>query len=145
MKLNIFTNIELDNIDRIKKNLQTKPPQILDGIGLYMVEQTMLNFELQGRPERWKENAPATLEHKTGNLILHQSGLLKLGITHEVENGTVIIGPSGPSLPYSRIQQLGGWAGWNLKVYIPSRKYLVVLAENRVYITNYVRNEVFYG
>lgn len=147
MLLDVYTNSQLTMLEKIKKNLSTRIPHILEGIGVYMDASVIENFEEQGRPEKWQENAPATLEKKKGNLILHESGLLKLGITHEVDESEneVHIGPSGPALPYSRIHQKGGQAGWNLSVTIPARPYLVFQESDMTWINKFVRNEVFYG
>lgn len=147
MLLDVFTNTQLNTLEKIKKNLSTRIPHILGGIGVYMEASVIENFDEQGRPKDWQENAPATLEKKKGNLILHESGLLKLGITHEVDESEneVHIGPSGPALPYSAIHQFGGQAGWNLSVTIPARPYLVFQESDQVWINRFVRNEVFYA
>ena len=147
MLLEVFSNTQLPTLERLKKNISTRIPHILDGIGVYMEASAIENFEEQGRSEKWKENAPATLEKKKGNLILHESGLLKLGITHEVDESEneVHIGPSGPALPYSAIHNFGGEAGWNLSVTIPARPYLVFQESDQVWIRRFVRNEVFYA
>ena len=147
MLLEVYSQTQLPVLEKIKRNLSTRIPYMLDNIGVFMEASVIMNFEEQGRPEDWKENAPATLEKKKGTLILHDSGLLKLGITHEVDEseGEVRIGPSGPALPYSAIHQFGGQAGWNLSVTIPARRYLVYQESDKVWINKFVRNEVFYG
>jgi phage virion morphogenesis protein len=147
MLLEVFSNTQLTTLEKIKKNLSTRIPHILDAIGVYMVASVNENFQEQGRPEKWQENAPATLEKKKGKLILQESGLLKLGIAYEVDESEneVHIGPSGPALPYSAIHQFGGKAGWNRLVTIPARPYLLFQESDRVWIDELVRNEVFYA
>jgi phage virion morphogenesis protein len=147
MQLQVFSNTQLPTLERLKKNLSTRIPHMLDSTGVYMEASVIRNFEDQGRPEKWQKNAPATLEKKKGNLILHESALLKLGITFEVDEveNEVHIGPSGPANAYSRIQQKGGQAGWNLLVTIPARPYLVFQESDQVWINRFVRNEVFYA
>lgn len=147
MLLEVFSNTQLPTLERLKKNISTRIPHILEGIGVYMEASVIENFEEQGRPEDWQENAPATLEKKKGNLILQESALLKLGITFETDESKneVYIGPSGPANAYSRIQQKGGEAGWNLSVTIPARPYLVFQESNQLWINRFVRNEVFYA
>jgi phage virion morphogenesis protein len=147
MLLDVFSNTQLPTLERLKKNITTRIPYILDGIGAYMEASVIENFEEQGRPEDWQENAPATLEKKKGNLILQNSGQLKRDITHEVDEveNEVYIGPSGPALPYSRILQIGGEAGWNHLVTIPARPYLVFQERDQAWINRFVRNEVFYA
>ncbi len=145
MRLEVLSNTQLPTLEKIRRNLSTRIPNILENIGIYMEASVVQNFEEQGRPEEWQENAPATLEKKKGNLILHESGLLKLGITFEVSENEVIIGPSGPALPYSAIHQFGGQAGRNRKVTIPARPYLIFQEQDKTWINKFVRNEVFYG
>ncbi|UCH93629.1 MAG: phage virion morphogenesis protein [Candidatus Aminicenantes bacterium] len=147
MLLQVFSSTQFPTLTRLKKNLSTRMPHILDGIGVYMVASVIQNFDDQGRPEKWKENAPATLAKKKGNLILQESGLLKLGITFEVDESenSVQIGPSGPSLAYAAIQKFGGQAGWNYSVTIPARDYLLFQESDEAWINQFVRNEVFYA
>jgi phage virion morphogenesis protein len=145
MKIEAFTSAELSQTQNLKKNLREKREQLLEEIGAYMVESTVRNFEEQGRPERWAENAPSTKLQKTGSMVLHESGMLKGGIMFWVKGNAVYIGPSGPSLPYSRIQQKGGKAGRGGKVKIPARPYLVLHDEDSVYIKSLIRSELMNG
>lgn len=128
MKISLATNLELKALSQVRNNLDTKKEELLEGIGLIMVASVIENFEEQGRPNRWEANAPATLKRKTGSMILHESGLLKGGITFEtdLDENTVYIGPSGPAAPYAAIHNFGGKAGRNKSVTIRARKYLVV-------------------
>jgi phage gpG-like protein len=110
-----------------------------------MVDSVIQNFEQQGRPESWPENAISTQKRKKGGLILHESGFLRAGIMYWIEGDAVFIGPSGPSIPYSRIQQLGGRTGRGHATYIPARPYLVMQFGDRIFIVGLIRREVIYG
>lgn len=145
MEVQVFSQIELNNLTRIQNNLTLKIPQIQENIGVYLVESAIQNFEQQGRPNPWPENAISTQEQKTGTMILHESGLLKMGIMYWMEDDSVFIGPSGPALVYSRIQQLGGKTGRNYATVIPARPYLVVQLADRIFIVGLIRREVLYG
>jgi phage virion morphogenesis protein len=142
MKIEAFTTDELSKLDNLKQNLKGKRSSLLEAIGVYMVESAVRNFESQGRPEKWEENAPATKRQKTGSMVLHESGMLKAGIMSWVDRNAAIIGPSGPSIPYSRIQQKGGNAGRGRKVTIPARPYLVLHDEDSIYIKSLIRSEL---
>ena len=77
-------------------------------------------------------------------MILHESGMLKGGIMHEVDPGdqAVIIGPSGPASDYARIHDRGGMAGRGKKVKIPQRRYLFLQDEDMEDIENFVREQI---
>jgi phage gpG-like protein len=145
MEVQVFTNLELNNLTRIQNNLTLKKDEIYDNIGIYMVDSVIQNFEQQGRPNPWPENAISTQKQKAGSLILHESGFLRAGIMYWIEGDSVFIGPSGPSIPYSRIQQKGGWTGRGHSTYIPARPYLVMQFGDRIYIIGMIRREVLYG
>lgn len=143
MKINVFTQLELDRLKHIERTLKGDMHDLLDGIGVYMVESVIRNFEDQGRPKKWDENSKETLKRKKGSLILHQSGLLKAGIMHQVDGRSVVVGPSGPAVPYARIHQKGGKAGRkSARVTIPPRPYLVMQEADRAYIRREIRREV---
>jgi phage virion morphogenesis protein len=144
MKIQAFTTAELSQTQNLQKNLKEKREQLLEEIGAYMVESTIRNFEEQGRP-KWKGNATSTQKMKKGSMVLHESGMLKGGIMAWVNGNSVYIGPSGPSLPYSRIHQKGGKAGRGGKVTIPARPYLVLHDEDSVYIKSLIRSELMNG
>lgn len=142
MKIQTFTQLELQTLDGINNRLVQPKDQILDEIGVFMVASITLTFEEQGRPKKWKENAPATLKQKTGNMIMHEYGLLKAGTMHWVEGNAVYIGPSGPGSVYARIQHLGGEAGPGRSVTIPARPIYVVQDEDRTWIVQSIRTYV---
>ena len=111
MFLELYPKTQLFTLKKIKRNLATRIPYILESIGIYMEASIIENFQQQGRPEKWCKNAPATLEKKKGNLILHESGHLEFGIRYSVDetHREVIIGPTGPALPYAVIRHLSSF------------------------------------
>lgn len=149
MQLQLYQETQIKSLKKIRKNLSAMIPHILEVVGAYMVASVILNFEEQGkgRPKKWVDNAPSTKARKKGNLILHESALLKLGIMYEVDEveNKVHVGPSGPALPYSAIHQFGGEAGRNRSVSIPARQYLAIQKIDHTWINKFVRNEVFYA
>ena len=145
MEIIVETQTKLPKLERIGKNLKTKLPRILDSIGAYMEASVVETFEAQGRPQPWVKNAPSTLKRKRGSMILHESGMLRAGITHWVEDEAVYIGPSGPSLAYARIQKKGGVTGRGYATVIPARDYLVVQVDDNTCIISMIRREVLDG
>ncbi len=142
MKIQTFTDLELQTLNGIHTRLVQPKDVILDEIGVYMVASITLTFEEQGRPTKWKENAPATLRQKTGDMVLHEAGLLKAGTMHWVEGAAVYIGPGGPAIVYARIQHLGGETGPGHSVTIPARPIYVVQDEDRTWIVQTIRTYV---
>lgn len=140
MKISVTSDISLKNLERLERNLRTKIPQILDGIGIYMVSSVVKNFEEEGRPEKWAVNAPSTLKRKTSSLILSENGILKGSVTHRVTGDEVFIFPG--ELVYGRIHQKGGMAGPGKKVEILARPYLVFQEEDITYIENFIMEQV---
>ena len=90
-----------------------------------MADSTEEIFKEEGRP-KWQElsETTKTARKKTGHYpgqILQVSGQLALSITTQYDNNSAII---GSNKVYAAIQQLGGNAGKNKKVNIPTRPYL---------------------
>ena len=82
--------------------------QPLTDCGAQALRSTQLTFSAEGRPQPWASLAPATVKHKqkTGHTkMLVDSAILKNSITATVEGNTMI---EGTTVPYARIQQLGG-------------------------------------
>lgn len=145
MKISMVPEINMEHTNRLKKNLETGIPHILDGIGLMATASVIKNFESEGRPEKWTPLSPETLKKKTGNMILHEGGVLKGSIIHEAEPGehAVYVGPGGPATDYARIHDRGGMAGRNKKVRIPQRRYLLLQPEDREDIEDFIKEQLF--
>lgn len=90
------------------------------------------NFKEEGRPDKWTDLAEITKEkrkkkNKWPGQILQVSGQLASSVNTQYDDESVVI---GSNLPYAAIHQLGGKAGKNKKVEIPSRPYLQLTDED---------------
>ncbi len=102
---------------------------VMREIAEILYDQTMENFEQEGRPE-WQVLAPSTIADRSKHgywpgKILQRSGQLKSAIapfSGPTEAGVSV------ALPYAAIQQLGGFAGRGLAAEIPARPYLPIEA-----------------
>lgn len=143
MRIDVFTDTGLADLDRIKSNLTGKIPRILEGIGAYVVSSVIENFETGGRPEKWTPLAPATLARKNGTMTLIYAGLLKAGIMSWVAGDSAYVGPCGPAKPYARIQNEGGETGRDGNTIIPARPYLLLQVEDHEFIRDFIRGGIF--
>ncbi len=90
-----------------------------------MHDEVEENFAREGRPA-WEPLAESTIKsrerrgHWPGSL-LQVSGQLAASITQKSDAVSARV---GTNKRYGAIQQLGGFAGRGLKVYIPARPYL---------------------
>lgn len=156
----------LQRLLKLASNLRDMRP-LYDRIGEYMVTSVIKNFEQEGRPNRWRPLAWATLygryarkgrkaftrkgaftvgfqRHLEGHKILQRKGRLRNDIRAQAYSDRVEIGTSG--IPYARIHQYGGWAGRrNRRVYIYRRPYLLMQIEDRVLIRTMSRQHVLGG
>lgn len=110
---------------------------LMKNIAGIMADATEQNFKDEGRP-KWKDLSVATktARKKTGNYpgqILQVSGQLALSITTQYDNESAVI---GSNKVYAAIHQLGGQAGKNKKVTIPTRPYLNLTDEDFSNILN---------
>ena len=93
------------------------------GIFAYSTEE---NFKEEGRPDKWTELSESTIKQRTKNkqwpgMILQISGQLASSVNTYYDDDSAVI---GSNLEYAAIHQLGGQAGRNKSVEIPSRPYL---------------------
>ena len=102
--------------------------------GVALVTSVHENFTSQGRPDKWPDLAPATLENKKkkkkGTKILITRGMagdLMDSIHYDAEPDKVRV---GTDKIYGAIHQFGGKAGRGKKVTIPQREYLLVQDED---------------
>lgn len=122
--------IKLDNkevesrlLDWVKRSENLRP--LMKNIAGIMADSTEENFKEEGRP-KWKDlsEKTKTARRKTGHYpgqILQVSGQLAMSITTQYDNESAVI---GSNKVYAAIHQLGGPAGKNKKVIIPTRSYL---------------------
>jgi phage virion morphogenesis protein len=127
----------MDAIGRFSR----RPRLAMRDMAAVMENETEKNFAQEGRP-KWQPMAPATIIKRIGGKkgykkdgdmtarskrilgelkILQDSGLLAGSVHSAYGNDYAVV---GAARPYARIQQLGGRAGRNNKVTIPSRPYL---------------------
>jgi len=119
----------------IKNGVANATPlmKIWGAIGKRSVEK---NFEVEGRPTRWKALSPATanrMKNKTRRRgfrrILFVTGHLK-SITVKAESTRAILGSNPATKDYAAIHQFGGQAGRGRKVTIPRRSFLFLQPED---------------
>jgi phage virion morphogenesis protein len=130
--------IEFDNkevheklLDLAKRTENLRPlMRNIAGIFAYSTEE---NFKEEGRPDKWVDLAESTKKQRTKQRkwpgqILQVSGQLASSVSTYYDNDSVVI---GSNLEYAAIHQLGGQAGKNKSVEIPTRAYLN-LSENEL-------------
>lgn len=123
--------IKLDNkevesrlLDLAKRSENLRPlMKNIAGIFAYSTEE---NFKEEGRPDKWTELSESTIKQRTKNkqwpgMILQISGQLASSVNTYYDDDSAVI---GSNLEYAAIHQLGGQAGRNKSVEIPSRPYL---------------------
>lgn len=111
-------------LERLSKALENKTP-LLRRIANTLQNVTEESFDKQASPfgEKWKPNAPKTLQKKRGNKILIQSGLLSQSFTQKVTGSSAQV---GTNKEYAAIHQFGGKAGRNKRVTIPARPFMPI-------------------
>lgn len=125
-----FIEIKLDNKEiqgkllEVAKRTESLRPLMknIAGIFAYSAEE---NFKDGGRP-KWKDLSEITKkqrekQHKWPGPILQVNGQLAASVSTFYDDNSAVI---GSNLPYAAIHQLGGNAGKNKKVKIPTRPYL---------------------
>ena len=111
-------------LERLSKALENKTP-LLRRVANTLQNVTEESFDKQASPfgEKWKPNAPKTLQKKRGNKILIQSGLLSQSFTQKVTGTSAQV---GTNKEYAAIHQFGGKAGRGKKVSIPARTFMPI-------------------
>jgi phage virion morphogenesis protein len=111
-------------LERLAARLENMTP-INREIAEILYDQTMENFEQQGRP-RWEPLAPSTIAARTKRgywpgKILQVRGELKAAVApfSDATSAGVSV-----AKPYAAIQHLGGQAGRGYQTAIPARPYL---------------------
>lgn len=111
-------------LEKLSKALENKTP-LLRRVANTLQNATEESFDKQASPfgEKWKPNAPKTLQKKRGNKILIQSGLLSQSFTQKVTGSSAQV---GTNKEYAAIHQFGGKAGRGKKVNIPARPFMPI-------------------
>lgn len=129
-------DIKIDGIENLEKWLQERMDKIRDvdklqdDIGIMVQEEIDSNFENEKGPDgaKWQEWSPVTEEYRARHgkefgKKLNYNNDLRMAVTYETTETSIKAGVlRGPK--YSRIHQLGGYAGRGKKVYIPARPYV---------------------
>jgi len=115
---------------------------VLPDIGEELLQSTDERFRQEEAPDGtpWAPLSPVTLAQKKRDTpnILKEEGLrggLRGSINYQVRGNQLSL---GSPMPYARIHQLGGKAGRNRKVTIPSRPYLGVSEDDEAEIRDIV-------
>lgn len=117
-------------LERLSKALENKTP-LLRRIANTLQNVTEESFDKQASlfGEKWKPNAPKTLQKKRGNKILIQSGLLSQSFTQKVTGSSAQV---GTNKQYAAIHQFGGKAGRNKRVTIPARPFMPIKSNGEI-------------
>lgn len=107
----------------------SRPGDIMDRIGEYMVTATHRRFEDERAPDGtpWLKSARAIAE---GNRTLTDTGHLRGSITHKLTDGGRGV-EVGTDVLYAAVHQFGGRAGRKRRARIPARPYLGVDERDR--------------
>ena len=76
----------------------------MKAIGVMQVRSIGKNFDIGGRPTRWRQSMRAKVQG--GKTLLDQS-VLRNSVTFEAGRRNVTIGPSGPAAVYGHAHQVG--------------------------------------
>ena len=119
-----------EKLSKASAALADKTP-LLRRIANTLQNVTEESFDKQASPfgEKWKPNAPKTLQKKRGNKILIQSGLLSQSFTQKVTGSSAQV---GTNKEYAAIHQFGGKAGRGKKVNIPARPFMPIKANGEI-------------
>ncbi len=109
---------------------------VMEDIGELGVVSIAQNFEEGGRPNRWKEWSPATIEKRRVNgpwpgMILKETGAMS-DIHSDVGEKSVTW--SAGNVEYAAIQHFGGNTGRGGATVIPARPYMLLQEEDETEI-----------
>ena len=107
-----------------KKSSNLKP--LMKNIAGIFASTAEDNFAEEGRPDKWIDLSEVTKKQrkkigKYPGQILQETGQLASSVNTYYDNDSTVI---GSNLEYAAIHQLGGQAGKNKSVTIPTRPYL---------------------
>lgn len=119
---NKAVNEKLLELARRGENLRP----LMKNIAGIFADSTEENFKNEGRPDKWTDLADSTKEQrkkkkKWPGQILQVEGQLAASVNTQYDDNSAVI---GSNKDYAAIHQLGGKAGKNKKVKIPTRPYL---------------------
>lgn len=135
--------IESKLLDLAQKSENLRPlMKNIAGIFAYSTEE---NFKEEGRP-KWQNLKDSTIKQRTKKkqwpgMILQVTGQLASSVNTYYDDDSAVI---GSNLAYAAIHQLGGQAGRNKSVEIPTRPYLKLSDDDMVEIITSIRNHLDY-
>ena len=123
-----------------KKTSDLKP--LMKNIAGIFASAAEDNFAEEGRPDKWIDLSEVTKKQrkkigKYPGQILQVTGQLASSVYTYYDNDSAVI---GSNLEYAAIHQLGGKAGRNKKVTIPTRPYLKLTDDNYKEIIEIINN-----
>jgi phage gpG-like protein len=128
--LTIKTNIKklISELDTFVKAI-TVSPRLFRKLGALGVWSIVRNFEVGGRPEKWK---PSKRVLEEGGDTLVKSGRLKRSIEYDIRNFKVYVGVFfGPALLYGRIHNFGLTVRLpHAVIKMPKREFLIIPPED---------------
>lgn len=144
-----FFRIKVDDskikqlVKRLNRETDSKLSKVRKEIGRVVHNSIEDNFEKQGRP-RWPKLAKATIEERKEKgyvpiHILQRTGFLRGRIKVSIPENVSNIEVQTPKVPYARIHQFGGKAGYKRKVKIPPRPFLKLTEEDKKEMENVLK------
>jgi phage gpG-like protein len=146
--MKISTTFDTPNLTAVENRIKNPTRYFQAGVEI-LKASIVKNFEAQGRPNRWKPLAEATLlagagyggqrftkggsaskgfeRHLQGRQILILRGKLRNSITGEATSRHGIVGSNEPQ---AALQHFGGQAGRGHQVYVPARKFVMFQKED---------------
>jgi len=103
------------------------------------------NFEVGGRPKKWKPLSPATLKSKKGGGILKVQGMaggLMGSVNYQAFSDKAVW---SSNKVYAAIHHFGGMAGRGRKVKIPARPYMMLQDEDWEEMKAALNDFIMYG
>lgn len=135
--------IRIDNgkavaaLRRLLSRVRDRKPAMRKATGI-MADAIEDNFDQEGRPDKWKNLAAATIKQRSKGgswpgKILQRRGNLARSMTRHYDNDSAIV---GTNKVYAAIQNSGGQAGRGHKAEIPAREFMHLEPEDEDDIVN---------
>lgn len=130
-----YEDRSFQNLIRDLKHRVGSAGPAMEIIGETLQTSVQRNFEEGGRPTRWTELKPSTIEQRKkkgkwpGQLLVVEGtrGGLMGSINYEATDSSVVF---FANKPYAAIHHYGGQAGPGRKVTIPARPYMMIQDED---------------
>lgn len=135
IEIQIDCSEAINALQSYKNKIKNKTP-LMASIADEMHTAVIRNFEAEGRPNRWRALAPATIAFRKRNdladkPILENYGTLNTRFESQYGDNFAIL---TTNTPYARIHQFGGVAGRKSPTKNPKRKRKEAFSFRRPYI-----------